>query len=80
MNFDLSDEQAMLQDAVKQYLENECPLDRLREIYDGDTGHEPVLWKPGAVLDNTNHVDSNFYGIVDIQSYKQRGCDELSAD
>ena len=45
MNFDLSEEQVMLQDAVKQYLQNECPLDRLREIFDGDTGHDPVLWK-----------------------------------
>ena len=34
MNFDLSEEQVMLQDAVKQYLQNECPLDRLREIFD----------------------------------------------
>ena len=45
MNFDLSEEQVMLQEAVKQYLQNECPLDRLREIFDGETGHDPVLWK-----------------------------------
>ena len=45
MNFDLSEEQVMLQEAVKQYLRNECPLDRLREIFDGDVGHDPVLWK-----------------------------------
>jgi alkylation response protein AidB-like acyl-CoA dehydrogenase len=44
VNFDLSVEQVMLQEAVKQYLQNECPLDRLREIFDGD-GHDPVLWK-----------------------------------
>jgi alkylation response protein AidB-like acyl-CoA dehydrogenase len=45
VNFDLSEEQVMLQEAVKQYLQNECPLDRLREIFDGDVGHDPVLWK-----------------------------------
>jgi alkylation response protein AidB-like acyl-CoA dehydrogenase len=45
VNFDLSEEQVMLQEAVKQYLQNECPLDRLREIFDGDAGHDPVLWK-----------------------------------
>ncbi len=45
MNFDLSDEQLMLQEAVKQYLQNECPLDRLRETFDGETGHDPALWK-----------------------------------
>lgn len=45
MNFDLSDEQRMLQETVQQFIENECPATRLREIFDGDEGHDPVLWK-----------------------------------
>jgi len=45
VNFDLTDEQRMLQDTVHQYLENECPITRLREIFDGDTGFDAVLWK-----------------------------------
>jgi alkylation response protein AidB-like acyl-CoA dehydrogenase len=45
VNFDLTDEQRMLQDTVHQYLENECPPTRLREIFDGDTGFDAVLWK-----------------------------------
>ncbi len=45
MNFDLSEEQEMLQETLKQYLERECPATRLREIFDGDTGHDPALWK-----------------------------------
>jgi alkylation response protein AidB-like acyl-CoA dehydrogenase len=45
VNFDLTEEQLMLQETVAQYLENECPVTRLREIFDGDTGHDPGLWK-----------------------------------
>jgi alkylation response protein AidB-like acyl-CoA dehydrogenase len=45
VNFDLTEEQVMLQETVGQYLENECPITRLREIFDGDSGFDPVLWK-----------------------------------
>jgi alkylation response protein AidB-like acyl-CoA dehydrogenase len=45
VNFDTSDEQELLQDTVRQFLEGECPAPRVREIFDGDTGHDPALWK-----------------------------------
>ncbi len=45
MNFDLSEEQVMLQETVKQYLENECPPNKLREIFDGDVGLDEGLWR-----------------------------------
>jgi len=45
VNFDLSEEQLMLQDTVKKLVENECGPTRLREIFDGDSGFDPVLWK-----------------------------------
>jgi len=45
MNFDTSEEQELLQETVRQFLEGECPPARLREIFDGDTGHDPALWK-----------------------------------
>ena len=45
MIFDLTDEQKMLQETVQQFIENECPVTRLRELFDGDQGHDPVLWK-----------------------------------
>jgi alkylation response protein AidB-like acyl-CoA dehydrogenase len=43
--FDLTDEQKMLQETVQQFIENECPVTRLRELFDGEEGHDPVLWK-----------------------------------
>ena len=45
MNFDLTDEQLMLQDTVGQAMLNECPVTHLRTIFDGDSGHDGALWK-----------------------------------
>jgi alkylation response protein AidB-like acyl-CoA dehydrogenase len=45
VNFDTSDEQELLQDTVRGFLANECPAPRVREIFDGDSGHDPALWK-----------------------------------
>ena len=50
MNFDLSEEQQMLQETVKQYLENECPPQRLREIFDGEVGMDAALWQGMAEM------------------------------
>ncbi len=45
MNFDLSDEQELLQETVRQFAANECPANRVRAIFDGDAGHDGELWK-----------------------------------
>ena len=45
MDFDLSDEQRLLQETVGQFIENECPMARLRELFDDEVGYDPVLWK-----------------------------------
>ncbi|NRA07501.1 MAG: acyl-CoA/acyl-ACP dehydrogenase [Myxococcales bacterium] len=45
MNFDTSEEQELLQETIAQFVANECPATRVREIFDGDTGHDPAFWK-----------------------------------
>ncbi len=45
MDFDLSEEQLLLQETVSSYLENECPLSRIRDLFDDETGYDPMLWK-----------------------------------
>jgi alkylation response protein AidB-like acyl-CoA dehydrogenase len=45
MNFDLSEEQELLQDTVRQFLEKECPPTRLREIFEGESGFDSGLWQ-----------------------------------
>lgn len=50
MDFDLSDEQRLLQETIAQFMDNECPLARIRELYDDEVGFDPVLWKGLAEL------------------------------
>jgi alkylation response protein AidB-like acyl-CoA dehydrogenase len=45
MDFGLSEEQEMLQDTVRGFIEGECPPPRLREVFDAGEGHDPALWK-----------------------------------
>ncbi len=45
MNFGLSEEQEILQSSVGQYLEKECPANRLRDIFEGEDGFDAALWQ-----------------------------------
>jgi len=44
VDFGLSEEQELLQQTVEQFLENECPLTRLHEIFDADATLDRTLW------------------------------------
>jgi alkylation response protein AidB-like acyl-CoA dehydrogenase len=50
MNFDLSEEQRLLQATLDGFLERECPLSHIREFYDGEDEVDPVAWKGLAEL------------------------------
>ena len=43
MDFDISEEQELLLETVRQWTLNECPLTRVRELFDGETGHDARL-------------------------------------
>ncbi|MGH0037572.1 MAG: acyl-CoA dehydrogenase family protein [Myxococcota bacterium] len=45
MNFALSEEQEMLQETVRQWVENECPPASVRERFDAPTESSEDLWK-----------------------------------
>ncbi len=45
MDFDLSEEQEMLQETLRQFLQNECGPVRVREIFDGETGFDADVWR-----------------------------------
>jgi alkylation response protein AidB-like acyl-CoA dehydrogenase len=45
VNFELSEEQQLLQQTVRQFLENECPATHVRALFEGETGFDPALWK-----------------------------------
>jgi len=45
VNFDISEEQHLLQETIRQYVANECPATRIRELFDSGEGWEPTFWK-----------------------------------
>ncbi len=45
MYFDLTEEQELLQETVRGFLANECGPNKLREIFDGPSGHDAALWQ-----------------------------------
>ena len=45
MNFDLSDEQRLLEETVERFLANECPRSRVRELFDSERGFDDQVWR-----------------------------------
>ncbi|MFP6565021.1 MAG: acyl-CoA dehydrogenase family protein [Myxococcota bacterium] len=45
MHFDFDEDQRLLQQTVRDYLEGACPVERIRELWDTETGRSPLLWK-----------------------------------
>jgi alkylation response protein AidB-like acyl-CoA dehydrogenase len=45
VNFDISEEQQLLQETIQQYAENECPPTKIRELFESQDGWEPPFWK-----------------------------------
>jgi alkylation response protein AidB-like acyl-CoA dehydrogenase len=45
MDFDFSDEQYMLRDSVRDFLQRDCTPAEIRRLWDDDTGRSPQRWK-----------------------------------
>jgi len=69
VNFDLTEEQRLLQETIAQVLANECPLPRVREIFEGDAGHDPRLWK--------SLVEMGVAGLIVPEEYGGAGLELL---
>src|SRR5438094_1713710 len=50
MDFGLSQDQLLLKDTIRRWLESECPTTRVRAIMESETGHDPALWEGLADL------------------------------
>jgi len=71
MNFDISEEQQLLQETIAQFLANECPATHLREVFESETGFDATLWKGLAELGLAGlHLDEKYGGagleIIDL--------------
>ncbi len=50
MDFELNEDQRILQKAARDFLKKECPKELVRELDDSDTGHSPELWSKMAEM------------------------------
>jgi len=50
MDFDFTEEQNILKMSARRFLEKECPMARVRELWNERTGYSPELWKKMANL------------------------------
>jgi alkylation response protein AidB-like acyl-CoA dehydrogenase len=50
MDFSLSEEQKMLKDSARNFLEKECPTTMVREMVKDKKGYSPQLWQKMAEL------------------------------
>ena len=64
MNFDFSDEQQQLRQAVEQFLAKEYPFERLRALKSSNAGWDPQVWRGLAELGVTAiNVPSSLGGL-----------------
>ena len=66
MDFGLSEEQDLLQETVRGFVENECPPARLREIFDAGSGSDDALWNGMAEMGLTGLIVPEEYGGVGL--------------
>jgi len=69
MDFGLSEEQALLQETVRSFVTNECPVTKLRKIFDGETGHDADLW--------SGLLEMGIGGIAISEAYSGAGMEAL---
>ena len=62
MDFGLTEEQDMLQEMLRGFVQNECPTTRLRELFDAGQGHDSALWSALAEMGVAGLIVPEQYG------------------
>jgi alkylation response protein AidB-like acyl-CoA dehydrogenase len=44
MDFGLTEEQELLQETLRSFVAGECPVSKLREVSDSESGYDPKIW------------------------------------
>ena len=67
MDFGLSQDQVLLKDAIRRWLDAECPTTRVRAVMESETGHDPALWRGLADLGVTGLQVPPAYGGAGLE-------------
>ena len=62
MDFGLSEEQELLQETLRAFVENECPPSHVRALFDAGHGHDPAIWQGLAEMGVPGLVIPEAYG------------------
>jgi alkylation response protein AidB-like acyl-CoA dehydrogenase len=50
MDFDFSEDQIMIRDTARKFLEKECPKEKVRKLKEDELGYDPRMWQEMAAL------------------------------
>ena len=67
MHFDFNEDQRFLHQTVRDFLEAECPADRIRGFWDTETGRSPELWNQLAELGIQSWKNRAWKQVVDLE-------------
>jgi acyl-CoA dehydrogenase len=67
MDFGLTEEQELLQQTLRGFIEKECPATRLRELFDAGSGHDEALWSGLAEMGLTGLTVPEEYGGAEME-------------
>ncbi|MBI4620533.1 MAG: acyl-CoA/acyl-ACP dehydrogenase [Desulfobacterales bacterium] len=67
MDFDFSEDQVMIIDSARKFLEKECPKNKIRELKEDEKGYDPELWSRMAEM--------GWMGLILPEEYEGTGMD-----
>ena len=62
MDFKLTKDQELIRKSIREFLEKECPKDRVRELQEDIKGYDPKMWKKMVKLGYTGLVIPEAHG------------------
>jgi len=71
MDFEFTKDQDMIRKSVREFLEKECPKDRVRELKTDEKGYDPKTWN--------KMVELGFLGLIIPEKYEGMGGEYLEA-
>ena len=67
MNFGFTEEQELLRDQVRRFMQDACPMSQVREVMKSTTGTSPSLWRQAAELGWLGLVIPERFGGVGLK-------------
>jgi alkylation response protein AidB-like acyl-CoA dehydrogenase len=67
MDFEFSEDQTMIIDSARKFLEKECPKEKVRELKEDEKGYDPDTWN--------KMVEMGWMGLIFPEEYEGTGMD-----